>query len=314
MYGVDGDNLSRWYKHYISDYEEWEQRYHAMEHVLFKENLGEYLSMDETALSQGELYTIITNKSAHGGKGSLVAMMHGTKSEDIIYYLSKLPRHKRLKVREITIDLSPSMRLIAKRAFPNATIVSDRFHVQKLMNEAISDLRVDYRWQAIDQENQEIAFAKELGRKFIPNVFTNGDTRRQLLARSRHIVMKHFSKWTDSQKRRAEILFREYPAIEEAYRVSIQLTDIFNTRCRKEVALTKLARWYEEVEKLNCKFFNSVIQTMQNNYATIANYFENRSTNASAESFNAKVKAFRNQFRGVKDIPFFVYRLKTIFA
>ena len=314
MYGVDGDNLSRWYKHYISDYEEWEQRYHAMEYVLFKENLGEYLSMDETALSQGELYTIITNKSAHGGKGSLVAMMHGTKSEDIIYYLSKLPRHKRLKVKEITIDLSPSMRLIAKRAFPNATIVSDRFHVQKLMNEAISDLRVDYRWQAIDQENQEIAFAKELGRKFIPNVFSNGDTRRQLLARSRHIVMKHFSKWTDSQKRRAEILFREYPAIEEAYRVSIKLTDIFNTRCHKEVALTKLARWYEEVERLNCKYFNSVIQTMQNNYATIANYFENRSTNASAECFNAKVKAFRNQFRGVKDIPFFIYRLKTIFA
>ena len=314
MYSVDGDNLSRWYKHFISDYEEWEQRYHAMEYVIFKENLGEYLSMDETALSQGELYTIVTNKSAHGGKGSLVAMMHGTKSEDIIYYLSKLPRHKRLKVKEVTIDLSPSMRLIAKRAFPNATIVSDRFHVQKLMNEAISDLRVDYRWQAIDQENQEIAFAKELGRKFIPNVFSNGDTRRQLLARSRHIVMKHFSKWTDSQKRRAEILFREYPAIEEAYRVSIKLTDIFNTRCRKEVALTKLARWYEEVEELNCKYFNSVIQTMQNNYATIANYFENRSTNASAESFNAKVKAFRNQFRGVKDIPFFVYRLKTIFA
>ena len=314
MYGVDGDNLSRWYKHFISDYEEWEQRYHAMQYVLFKENLGEYLSMDETALSQGELYTIVTNKSAHGGKGSLVAMMHGTKSEDIIYYLSKLPRHKRLKVKEITIDLSPSMRLIAKRAFPNATIVSDRFHVQKLMNEAISDLRVEYRWQAIDQENEEVAFAKELGRKFIPNVFTNGDTRRQLLARSRHIVMKHFSKWTDSQRRRAEILFREYPAIEEAYRVSIKLTDIFNTRCRKEVALTKLARWYEEVERLNCKFFNSVIQTMQNNYATIANYFENRATNASAESFNAKVKAFRNQFRGVKDIPFFIYRLKTIFA
>ena len=314
MYGVDGDNLSRWYKHFISDYEVWEQRYHAMEYVLFKENLGECLSMDETALSQGELYTIVTNKSAHGGKGTLVAMMHGTKSEDIIYYLSKLPRHKRLKVKEITIDLSPSMRLIAKRAFPNATIVSDRFHVQKLMNEAVSDLRVDYRWQAIDQENEEIAFAKEVGRKFIPDIFPNGDTRRQLLARSRHIVMKHFSKWTDSQRRRAEILFREYPAIEEAYRVSMKLTEIFNTKFSKGEALTKLAHWYDEVEKLNCKFFNSVIQTMQNNYATIANYFENRSTNASAESFNAKVKAFRNQFRGVKDIPFFVYRLKTIFA
>ena len=292
----------------------WEQLHHASEYVLFKENLGERLSMDETSLSQGELYTIITNKSAHGGKGSLVAMIKGTKSEDVIYYLNHLPRTKRLKVKEITIDLSPSMRLIAKQAFPNATIVSDRFHVQKLMNEAVSDLRVDFRWQAIDQENKEIALAKELGRKFISHTFENGDTRRQLLARSRHVVMKHHSRWTDSQKRRARILFREYPAIEEAYNVSMKLTDIFNTKCNKAVALTKLARWYDEVERLNCKFFNSVIQTMQNNYATIVNYFENRSTNASAESFNAKVKAFRSQFRGISDIPFFIFRLATLFA
>lgn len=314
MYGVDGKKLSFWYKCFLSNYKEWNQRYHAADYVLFKENIGERLSMDETCLSQGELYTIVTNKSAHGGKGSLVAMIKGTKSEDVIYYLNHLPRAKRLKVKEITIDLSPSMRLIAKRAFPNATIVSDRFHVQKLMNEAISDLRVDYRWQAIDQENEEVAFAKEIGRKFIPHTFENGDTRRQLLARSRHIVMKHHSKWTDSQKRRAAILFREYPAIQEAYGVSMKLTEIFNTKCNRSVALTKLARWYEEVEKLNCKFFNSVTQTMQNNYATIVNYFENRSTNASAESFNAKVKAFRNQFRGVADIPFFIFRLATIFA
>ena len=314
MYGVDGKKLSFWYKYFIGSYEDWEQRYHAADYVLFKENIGERLSMDETCLSQGELYTIVTNKSAHGGKGSLVAMIKGTKSEDVIYYLNHLPRAKRLKVKEITIDLSPSMRLIAKRAFPNATIVSDRFHVQKLMNEAISDLRVDYRWQAIDQENEEINFAKEIGRKFIPHTFENGDTRRQLLARSRHIVMKHHSKWTESQKRRASILFREYPAIQEAYGVSMKLTEIFNTKCNRSVALTKLARWYDEVEKLNSRFFDSVIQTMQNNYATITNYFENRSTNASAESFNAKVKAFRNQFRGVADIPFFIFRLATIFA
>ena len=314
MYGVDGKKLSSWYKCFLSRYQGWEQLHHASEYVLFKENLGERLSMDETSLSQGELYTIITNKSAHGGKGSLVAMIKGTKSEEVIYYLNHLPRTKRLKVKEITIDLSPSMRLIAKQAFPNATIVSDRFHVQKLMNEAVSDLRVDFRWQAIDQENKEIALAKELGRKFISHTFENGDTRRQLLARSRHVVMKHHSRWTDSQKRRARILFREYPAIEEAYNVSMKLTDIFNTKCNKGIALTKLARWYDEVERLNCKFFNSVIQTMQNNYATIVNYFENRSTNASAESFNAKVKAFRSQFRGISDIPFFIFRLATLFA
>jgi hypothetical protein len=64
-------------------------------------------------------------------------------------------------------------------------------------------------------ENNEIQFAKEEKRKHIPHVFENGDTRKQLLARSRHVVMKLFSKWTY----RARMLFREYPAIEEACQV-----------------------------------------------------------------------------------------------
>lgn len=303
------------YKHHISDYHSWGQLPHADEYVLFKQNIGERISMDETCLSQGELYTIITNKSAHGGKGSLIAMIKGTKSDEVLYYLNKLPRSLRLKIKEITIDLSPTMKLIAKRAFPNATIVSDRFHVQKLMNEAISDLRVDYRWLAIDQENAEMELARQVGRRFTPHVFENGDTRRQLLARSRHIVMKHRSKWTPSQAKRAEILFEQYPALCEAYEVSMALTRIYNEQIKnKGIALTKLAQWYENVERLNCKFFNSVIATMQNNYATIINYFENRSTNAAAESFNAKVKAFRAQFRGVRDIPFFIFRLSKLFA
>lgn len=297
--------------------------------------------MDETCLSQGEIYTIITNKDAHGGKGSLIGMFRGTKSETILFYLNKIPRHLRLKVKEITIDLSPTMKLIAKKAFPNADIVSDRFHVQKLFNEAINHLRVSYRWEAIDQENAEMKLAKEVGRKFIPHTFDNGDTRKQLLARSRYVVMKHFSKWTDSQRIRAEILFEQYPEIEEAYHISLKLTDIYNnTRIPKEendkikklkgslkadaikqaklklrgVALTKLAHWYEGVRKLNSKFFTSVVNTMENNYPTIANFFLNRATNASAESFNAKVKAFRTQFRGVRDIPYFIFRLTKLFA
>lgn len=206
--------------------------------------------MDETCLSQGELYTIVTNKAAHGGKGSLVAMIQGTKSDVVVYYLNKTPRSIRLKVKEITIDLSPTMKLIAKRAFPNATIVSDRFHVQKLMNEAVNDLRVDYRWAVIDQENAEISLAKEVGRKFVSHTFDNGDTRRQLLARSRHMVMKNRSKWTDSQRERAAILFEHYPAIAEAYEVSMELTSIYNRKDikNKGLALTLLARWYDKIE------------------------------------------------------------------
>ncbi|MDH6309004.1 transposase [Dysgonomonas sp. PFB1-18] len=310
---MDGTNLRYQYKEYISDFRYWEKLHYAP-YVLYKKNLGANLSIDETSLSQGELYTIVTNKAGHGKQGTLVAMIRGTKSEEVIDALEKLPRSLRLKVKEITLDLSPTMRLIAKKAFPRATLVADRFHVQRLMNDAVSDLRVDYRWQAIDLDNNEMALAKQEKRKYIPYVFENGDTRRQLLARSRHIVMKHFSKWTHSQQERAEILFREYPAIEEAYQVSMELTRIYNTTNDKNIGLTRLARWYDKVERLNLKFFKSVIDTMQNNYGIICNYFDNRSTNASAESFNAKVKAFRAQFRGVRDIPFFIFRLTKLFA
>jgi len=91
-------------------------------------------------LSCGELYTIITNKAACGKRGSLIAMIRGTKAEEVIRRLMLLPRNKRLKVKEITLDLSSTMMLIARKCFPHATQVSDRFHVQRLMNEAINDL------------------------------------------------------------------------------------------------------------------------------------------------------------------------------
>jgi transposase len=58
----------------------------------------------------------------------------------------------------------------------------------------------------------------------------------------------------------------------------------------------ELARWYNDVQNIGLKQFNTVINTMQ------INYFDNRSTNAAAKSFNTKIKAFRARFRGVRDI------------
>ena len=126
--------------------------------------------------------------------------------------------------------------------------------------------------------------------------------------------MKHHSKWTTSQKSRVEILFEQYQAIKEAYDMSISLTQIFNNRCTKEVAITKLAHSYNQVKGLTSKFFKSVITTMQNNYAKITNYFVNRSTNAAAESPNTKVKVFRVQQLGITDIPFFIFRLSKLYV
>ena len=142
FYGVNGKKLQRQNKDHLSDFKEWEQKGHAKQWLIFPENMGPYLSIDETALSKGELYTIITDKRAKGKKGSIVAIFSGTKVEPIIEQLLKVPAKKRGMVREITLDMANSMKIIAKKCFPKAIRVTDRFHVQKLALEALQDIRI----------------------------------------------------------------------------------------------------------------------------------------------------------------------------
>ena len=94
----------------------------------------------------------------------------------------------------------------------------------------------------------------------------------------------------------------------------LQLGAIYHQTKHKGVAFTKLAQWYDRVDKTQFLSFGTVTRTIQSHYETILNYFDNRSTNASAESFNAKIKSFRASFRGVRDIRFFLFRLSKIYA
>jgi transposase len=270
--------------------------------------------LDETALTHGELYTILTNKSAKGRSGSIVAMVAGTSSEKVLEQLLKLPLRLRNKVEEITLDMAGSMNIIAKKCFPNAVLVTDRFHVQKLAIEAVQELRIKHRWNAIDQENEAIEKARKQKKGYHPLILGNGDTIKQLLARSRYVLYKSESKWTNNQTQRAEILFQLYPDIHEAYQLAQSLSWIFENTKDKIYGYTRLAQWHEKVAQSGFKSFNTISRTIMNHYKTILNYFDNRSTNASAESFNAKIKAFRSQFRGVRNVDFFLFRLTQIYA
>ncbi len=281
---------------------------------MYPENLSNQLSLDEVALSDGELYTVLTSKKAKGRKGSIIAIIKGTKSETVIENLLKINKKLRLNVKEITLDMAGSMKLIAKKCFPNATQVVDRFHVQKLATEALQDMRIQHRWEAIEFENNLLEEAKKIKKSAEIEIFENGDTRKQLLARSRYLLYKSREKWTVSQKQRAEILFSEYPDLEKAYYLSDGLRKIYNQNIQKSLAMLKLAHWFKEVEESGFKSFSVLMKTIMNHYNDILNYFECRSTNASAESFNAKIKNFRLQLRGVRDKAFFLFRLTQIFA
>ena len=314
LFGVDGELLERQYRNHLSGYREWDQLAHAREWLLFEKNVGAYVGLDEVCLSRGELYTVLINKEKGGRSGSIIAVIQGTDVKTVTSVLLKLSRRRRFQVRELTLDMAPNMEQIARICFPAARRVTDRFHVQKLAYEAVQEMRVKARWEALDEESIQIAHAKACGWIYHAPVFENGDSRKQLLARSIYLLYKKESLWTDSQRMRARILFREYPDIKKAYYLAMRLGLIYHQCRHKDVALTRLARWYDEVDKSGFPAFGRVARSIQAHYMEIVNFFDRHATNAASESFNAKIKEFRTQFRGVKDRAFFLFRLTKIYA
>lgn len=314
FYYIDGEQLGRHYKERLSGYGTWDQKEHADKWLLYPENIGTNISIDETSVSNGELYTIVTNKAAKGNKGCLIAIIEGTSSEQVIEALERIPEEVRNQVEEVTLDMADSMRKIVRSCFPKAIRVIDRFHVQKLALDALQEMRIAHRWDAINEETNAKEEAKLSNTKYQPILFRNGDTAKQLLARSRYLLFKSPEKWTESQQFRAEILFEQYPDLQQAHSLTHSLRMIYAKNTIKAAARLSLARWYNKVGESGFKSFNTIAGTIYEHYDEILNFFENRSTNASAESFNAKIKAFRASLRGVIDIKFFLFRLTKIYA
>ena len=314
FYHIDGHTFEKQYKEVLSGYRDWDQLEHADEWLLFADNIGPRLAIDESSLSNGELYTFVTNRDARTRERSLVAVVAGTKSEDVIAVLKMIDEDRRLAVVEVTLDLSDSMRKIVSSAFPKASRVIDRFHVQKLACDAVQELRIKHRWNAIQQANEEMEEVKLNGQDYAPFRYSNGDTRKELLIRSRYLLFKSADKWTESQKQRAKILFEEYPDIQKAYGLCHSLRMIFSKNTIKDAARLSMARWYNKVEEAGFHSFNVIAATFYEHYDEILNFYNHRSSNAMAESFNAKIQLFRANLRGVADKKFFLFRIAKLYA
>lgn len=282
--------------------------------MLFPQNIDSKLSIDEVDLTNGDLYTIVTAKAAHGRKGALVAMAEGTKAQEISAVLERIPLTERQRVTEVTLDMSEAMEAIARRSFPNAKLVTDRFHTQQLVSEAVQEMRIALRREAIHEENEAIKEARRNKTTFHPTTFTNGDTKKQLLARSRYLLFMPESKWSSRQQERSVILFREYPLLKSAYYLAMQFRSCYAHSKTISEGREALRRWYAKVEEKALETFLPAAESIRLHETTILNYFVNRSTNASAESFNAKLKNFRAIVRGVRDRTFHLFRIAKLYG
>ena len=277
--------------------------------MIFPKNNGQRLSIDEVAVTNGELYTVITNKAAHGKRGAPVAMIEGKKVTDIAPILAKIPLVKRNTVTEVTLDMAENMEAIVRNTFPRAKLVTDRFNVQQLVSDAVQEIRIGLRLEAIKEENENIKQARKEKKRYRPKTYENGDTKKQLLARSRYLLFKSSSKWFKQQEERAKMLFREYPELEKAYELSMMFRSCYEHSHSIPEAQEKLKNWYKKVDEKQIDSFITAKESIRLHETTILNYFLKRSTNALAESFNTKLKNFRALVRGVRDKKFYLFRV-----
>ena len=180
------------------------------------ENWGLNMAIDDKNIG-GEGYTIISNKDT----GKIALMIMTTKAHLICSVLKKVPVKIRMGVKTITKDLASNYDWVARTMLMNASRIADKFHVIKLGLEALQAVRIRYRQIVLTAEREQNLKYKndKIARKDRPpeKQYENGDTVKELLARSRYLLFKCPSQWTESQEERARILFREFPEIKTAY-------------------------------------------------------------------------------------------------
>lgn len=233
----------------------------------------------------------------------------------------------------------------AEKAFPNATIVIDCFHIIKRTRDATEEIRLRKKRPAITEQNKERADfkkkqernrkqrkyyrkrhpkkykGKKRGRKsirgnsaFRPTTLDNGETKVELITKSKHLLSMSRDKWSDSQKTRAALLFGLYPKIKEAYELADSLRAVFRSKLSREEATKRLHGWYQKVAECTMREVKAARDLIKSREEQVLNYFINRSTNAAAESLNSKLKRFRAKLHGVSDYTFFLFRVSRIFG
>ena len=288
------------------------------------------MCVDEKMIGE-EFFTIISNRET----GKIAFMADTTKSSALVQACIPM-KNELANVKIINRDLAGCYRKFSNTMMPNAAQVGDKFHVVKLLLEAQQAVRIEQKrkiasekreaHQAFkDSENTRKEDCKQKGVKYKKQKFlyqektlANSETPSQVLSRSRYLLYKFPEQWTDKQKVRSQVLFSEFPDLEQAYKLGIEFRNWYSKKNigEHELILEKhLVQWYENVENSGITDLMNFSSTVERNQEYILNYFHNNgASNAMAENRNGKIKKFINSNQGTRDRDFFFFRLHKYFS
>ena len=113
----------------------------------------QYLGIDEIAIRKGHKYlTVVLDLES----GAVVFVGDGKGAESLLPFWRCL-RRSGAQVKAVAVDLSPAYTSAIMTHLPKAAIVYDHFHVVKLFNDALSNLRREIQRQAVTKEGKRAA-------------------------------------------------------------------------------------------------------------------------------------------------------------
>jgi transposase len=237
-----------------------------------KKNWGQpkRLSLDEFARRKGKgnFATILTDLDT----SSLLEVIDSHKSEDIITVLKQQPIEMREGVEEVCVDMWGGFPKVIRETFPNAQIVIDRFHVQKLVNKALNNVRLAVNFKGL---------------------------------KNRSLLMNNRVKLSDKEQEELELILSRSPSLRIAHELKEELITIYNSNITPCGGMRRIKKWLISAKVM----FGSAADTLESHLEEICNYFTNKTTSGVTEGINTKIKLITRQSYGFKNFDLMRERL-----
>lgn len=225
------------------------------------------ISIDETSFKKGQSYVTVV---IDANKRRVIDVEEGRGEQQVIDFSYKLEKKggECAKIKYASSDLSAAYRSGIQHCFPKAKHTVDKFHVKKLLLDAMDEVRKNE--QAKQRKKQRI---------------------------SRKLLMIPETKQSEDQRLKVEQISKEYPQTGRAFRM-VQSIDIVYASSTIEEAEQKLNQLYRWMRKSRLEPMKKVASTLKNYFEEILNIFRSKLTNAICEGINSMIQAAKRKARG----------------
>jgi transposase len=243
------------------------------------------IAIDEISIAKGHRYlTVVLDLQS----GAVVFVGDGKGGEALRPFWKRLRRSK-AKVEAVAMDMSPAYREAVSKHLPGAVIVFDHFHVIKLFNGKLSDLR------------------RQLYRR------ATADSDRHILKGTRWLLLKNpenLDPERNEQQRLEEALKLNQP-LATAYYLKEELRQ-FWSQDDKEKAEAFLNDWIARAQATNIKVLKTFAKTLFSHREGMLAYYDYRISSGRLEGTNNKIKTMKRQAYGFRDHEFFKLKILAI--